>query len=149
MPTPLRAIADEQILELTRRFIALPFQYYGEKELHFDFHRLLAQARGVHAELEIIRECPTCMSYKRGVDRSSKGRLFRDGNETSGHHDLVVRRGTEKIAIEFYHGRDYTLRDRGFSPVDFGGSGSSCALVQLVPSGRYFTSTTIVQSLLT
>ncbi len=118
----LLAVTNEHIKELARRFIAAPFQYYGEKELHFDLHRLLAHTgKEKHLGTEVIREQPTYVCYRCERCGENKGRLSRDDNGTNGHHDLMVQNGSERVAIEMFHGREFTLANKGFAKVDADG----------------------------
>ena len=61
-----------RIWHFNDRFLLMPFQFFGEKELHYEFSRDLNGLRSGsrdasrYAEMKIIREFPTSHLFKRG-----------------------------------------------------------------------------------
>jgi len=114
---------------LIARFQLMPFQFFGEKEIHYEFYKELNKLRGAdrrYKEMKIIREFPTSNFYK----RRRNGLLIDAPNGKRAFIDLVIKHPSGDFGFEFYFGKEtpnieknyfkdiYFLRKRNLKPDD-------------------------------
>ena len=121
-----------RIWHFNDRFLLMPFQFFGEKELHYEFSRDLNGLRSGsrdasrYAEMKIIREFPTSHLFKRGKN----GILEESPTGKRAYIDIVLKHPSGKVGFEFYFGKQtnpveksyykniYFLRKRSLSPTE-------------------------------
>jgi hypothetical protein len=105
----------------------MPFQFFGEKEIHYEFYKELNDLRikdSRYNEMKIIREFPTTSLFKKRKD----GRLKKGTTGKRAYIDLVIKHPSGNIGFEFFFGKQtpyteknyrkdiYFLRNRNLSP---------------------------------
>lgn len=119
-----------RVLHFNDRFLLMPFQFFGEKELHYEFSKELNGLRSGslnasrYAEMKIIREFPTSHLFKRGKNEI----LEESPTGTRAYIDIVLKHPSGNVGFEFYFGKQtnpveksyykniYFLRKRSLSP---------------------------------
>ena len=95
---------DVRLNRLSDRFVANPFRFFSEREIHFhfteDLYKLVHPREGDEKWRggEIIREFATDTLYR----RDSSGALVEDGDGGPGFIDVVLRHPSLTIGFEFY-----------------------------------------------
>lgn len=118
-----------RVSRLYGRFNLMPFQFFGEKEIHYEFYKELNELRKTdsrYKELKIIREFPTSSFYKRSRD----GFLVDIPDGKKAYIDLVIKHPSGDFGFEFYFGKETPyieksyyqdilfLRNRTLSPME-------------------------------
>lgn len=116
-----------RVSRLYERFRLMPFQFFGEKEIHYEFYKELNNLRKNgqrYREMKIIREFPTSSLFKKGRD----GKLKKSARGKRAYIDLVIEHPSGNIGFEFcfrkqtpyiekkYNQDIFILRDRTVSP---------------------------------
>jgi hypothetical protein len=106
----------------------MPFQFFGEKEIHYRFYEELNDLRKGprYSEMKIIREFPTTSLFSKEKD----GRLKESVTGKRAYIDFVIKHSSGNVGFEFYFGKQtpsiekdyygspYFLRNRNLSTKD-------------------------------
>ena len=94
---PYRSHIDSCFTRFYGRFKLMPFQFFGEKEIHYEFCNELNELRGKkpnrYGDMRIIREYPTSCLYK----KDENNLLIDDPGGKKAYIDVVIKHPSGNI----------------------------------------------------